>query len=87
MKIDQPQLLPTYQPIKMMQKQSTLPPPTDSPWILGGMVGIVGIWLECHFSESPPKFYSDSNPIPTKFPPFWPESLGSNMWIKFLPGS
>ena len=40
-----------------------------SRWILGRMVGMVGIWSECHFSESPPKFYLDSNPIPTKFPP------------------
>ena len=37
---------------------------------LGGMVGMVGIWMECHFSENPPKFHLDSNPIPTKFPPF-----------------
>ena len=78
-----------YHSLNHYKSRVLYPPPLIPPgsgWILGRMVGMVGIWSECHFSESPPKFYSDSNPIPTKFPPFQPESLRS-MWIKFLPGS
>ena len=62
-----PPSLPASPPPWVLYSPPLIPP--RSRQILSGMVGMVGIWSECHFSESLHKFYSDSNPIPTKFPP------------------